>query len=210
MEKDAPILVTGAEGFIGKNLTATLKTRGYTDVLAFDVDTPKERLGEYAARSRFVLHLAGINRPQDPKEFYEGNRGFTEQLLYLLKAADNRCPVLVTSSSRRSWTTIMEDRNGGGGAGIRSRAGHRRAGLGVPPARRVWEMVPSVVQQRGGDVLPPYCPGSAHRGARPGPPAAACIYRRRSGLLCGGDGGPSGEGSNAARLLPLDGRRYMK
>lgn len=98
MEKDAPILVTGAEGFIGKNLTATLKTRGYTDVLAFDVDTPKERLREYAARSRFVFHLAGINRPQDPKEFYEGNRGFTEQLLYLLKAADNRCPVLVTSS----------------------------------------------------------------------------------------------------------------
>ena len=98
MERDAPILVTGAEGFIGKNLTATLKIRGYTDVLAFDVDTPKEKLREYAERSRFVFHLAGINRPQDPKEFYEGNRGFTEQLLYLLKTADNRCPVLVTSS----------------------------------------------------------------------------------------------------------------
>ena len=44
MEKDAPILVTGAEGFIGRNLTATLKAQGYTRVLCFDVDTPKERL----------------------------------------------------------------------------------------------------------------------------------------------------------------------
>lgn len=78
MEKDAPILVTGAEGFIGRNLTATLKAQGYTRVLCFDVDTPKERLPVYAGKARFVFHLAGINRPQDPREFYEGNRGFTE------------------------------------------------------------------------------------------------------------------------------------
>lgn len=98
MEKDAPILVTGAEGFIGRNLTATLKAQGYTRVLCFDVDTPKERLPVYAGQARFVFHLAGINRPQDPREFYEGNRGFTEQVLHLLREAGNRCPVLVTSS----------------------------------------------------------------------------------------------------------------
>ncbi len=98
MEKDAPILVTGAEGFIGRNLTATLKAQGYTRVLCFDVDKPKERLPVYAGQARFVFHLAGINRPQDPREFYEGNRGFAEQVLHLLREAGNRCPVLVTSS----------------------------------------------------------------------------------------------------------------
>lgn len=92
------LLVTGANGFIGKNLIARLRAVGGYALLAFDVDTPPERLAEYAARADFVFHLAGVNRPKDPSEFYAGNRGFTEQLLTLLERAGSKAPVLVTSS----------------------------------------------------------------------------------------------------------------
>ena len=97
-DKKTPILITGAGGFVGKNLTAALRTAGYEDLMLFDVDTPKEKLAEYAARAGFVFHLAGVNRPKDPSEFYTGNRGFTEEVLHQLALAGNKAPVLVTSS----------------------------------------------------------------------------------------------------------------
>lgn len=96
--KALPILITGANGFVGKNLTATLRAAGYTDLMLFDVDTPPEALAADTARAGFVFHLAGVNRPKDPSEFYAGNRGFTEEVLHLLRAAGNKAPVLVTSS----------------------------------------------------------------------------------------------------------------
>lgn len=98
MDLNTPILITGAGGFIGKNLVATLKTAGYTDLMLFERDDPPETLAEYAARAGFVYHLAGINRPKDPSEFYAGNAGLTETLLSLLDKAGNKAPVLVTSS----------------------------------------------------------------------------------------------------------------
>lgn len=100
MNKDAPILITGANGFIGKNLVAQLQALEYTNLLLFDLDTPKELLQTYTKTCQFVFHLAGINRPQNPNEFYTGNSGFTEHLLNLLKHAQNTCPVLVTSSTQ--------------------------------------------------------------------------------------------------------------
>ena len=98
MDKHSAILVTGAGGFVGKNLCAALRCRGYDSLLTFDIDTPKEALREYVQKAAFVFHLAGVNRPKDPGEFYAGNRGFTEELLHLLAQAGNKAPVLVTSS----------------------------------------------------------------------------------------------------------------
>lgn len=100
MQKTDAILITGARGFIGRNLTAQLQNRGYENLLLFDVDTDPALLAQYAGQAAFVFHLAGINRPTDPAEFYTGNRGFTEQLLALLQAAGNRCPIAVTSSTQ--------------------------------------------------------------------------------------------------------------
>lgn len=100
MEKNAAILITGAKGFIGKNLAVALRGLGFSDLMLFDMDTDPALLEQYAARAAFVFHLAGINRPQDPAEFYHGNCGFTERLLGLLQAAGNRCGVAVTSSTQ--------------------------------------------------------------------------------------------------------------
>ena len=92
------VLVTGANGFIGKNLRARLAAEGQYTVLPYDIDTPREKLAEYAAQADFVYHLAGVNRPKDAAEFYSGNRGFTEELLAALSGAHNPAPVLMTSS----------------------------------------------------------------------------------------------------------------
>ena len=92
------ILITGAKGFIGKNLCATLKTVPDTKIYQYDIDTEQSRLGEYTKNCNFVFHLAGVNRPKDPAEFLKGNFGFTDTLLKSLKAAGNTCPVLMTSS----------------------------------------------------------------------------------------------------------------
>lgn len=92
------ILVTGANGFVGRNLIAELNNRGYKDIYKFDIDTDKELLDEYVKNCEFVFHLAGVNRPKDEKEFMEGNFGFTSELLDLLKKHNNKSPILITSS----------------------------------------------------------------------------------------------------------------
>lgn len=92
------ILVTGAKGFVGKNLIAELKNKGYTDVFDFDIDKDKSILDEYTKDCEFVFHLAGVNRPKNENEFMEGNYGFTSVLLHLLKKNNNKSPILITSS----------------------------------------------------------------------------------------------------------------
>jgi len=92
------ILVTGANGFVGKNLIAELNNRGYNHIYKFDIDTDTTLLDEFTKNCGFVFHLAGVNRPKDEKDFMEGNFGFTSELLELLKKHNNKSSILITSS----------------------------------------------------------------------------------------------------------------
>ena len=103
------ILITGAKGFIGKNLIAELnnikegkaKTYRLTSDLTlfeFDTDTDPALLDGFSKEANFVFHLAGVNRPKDQTEFMEGNFGFTSLLLDTLKKHGNNCPVMLSSS----------------------------------------------------------------------------------------------------------------
>lgn len=102
------ILVTGANGFVGKNLCQALKcirdgkdkTRNLIieNIFEYDIDTPEEYLADYAKHANFVFNLAGVNRPKENSEFMAGNFGFADKLLASLKASNNTCPVMISSS----------------------------------------------------------------------------------------------------------------
>lgn len=92
------ILVTGSEGFIGRNLIAELRNRSFNDIFEYDKNTDPSLLDKFCIESDFIFHLAGVNRPTDQKEFMEGNYGFTSRLLDLLKKYNNKCPIMLSSS----------------------------------------------------------------------------------------------------------------
>lgn len=102
------ILVTGSNGFIGKNLVHTLenikngKDKSFpicvSEIYEYDRNNNLDDLRKYTKDCDFVVHLAGVNRPKDNKEFYDGNKGTIELLCEYLKENNNKCPVLVTSS----------------------------------------------------------------------------------------------------------------
>ena len=107
------ILVTGARGFVGRNLVENLKavrdgknrTRpglAIDTIYEYGRENSPEDLMRFCADCDFVFHLAGVNRPKDPKEFMEGNFGLASQLLDALKAAGNHCPVMLSSSIQAS------------------------------------------------------------------------------------------------------------
>lgn len=102
------ILVTGAKGFVGKNLCAALKnirdgkdrTRNIKidEIFEYDIDTEKSLLDGFCENSDFVFNLAGVNRPKETAEFMQGNFGFASELLEALKKHNNKCPVMLSSS----------------------------------------------------------------------------------------------------------------
>ena len=107
------ILVTGAKGFVGKNLCEALKnirdgkdrTRPalrIEEVFEFDIDSSPEQLNDWCREADFVFNLAGVNRPKDQSEFMEGNFGFASVLLDTLKNSENLCPVMLSSSQQAS------------------------------------------------------------------------------------------------------------
>lgn len=92
------ILVTGAEGFVGRNLAAELKNQGYEDLLLYSRKNTAADLENYTKECDFVFHLAGVNRPEKEEDFLKGNHELISELLSLLKKHGNRAPVVVTSS----------------------------------------------------------------------------------------------------------------
>ena len=92
------LLVTGAKGFVGKNLVAELKNRHCDEIYEYEKDTDSKLLDKYCEEADFVFHLAGVNRPKDQAEFMEGNAGFTSCLLDTLKKYKNTCPVMMSST----------------------------------------------------------------------------------------------------------------
>lgn len=103
------ILITGAKGFVGRNLAENLKnirdgknrTRPALpigEIYEYDLDNTERDLRRFAAKADFVFHLAGVNRPMDPKEFMEGNYAAADALLAALKQVGNTCPVMLSSS----------------------------------------------------------------------------------------------------------------
>lgn len=103
------VLVTGAKGFVGKNLVCALnnlkdgkdRTRPnikIDEVYGYDIDSNISELDEYCKNADFVFNLAGVNRPKDPEEFKKGNFGFASTLLETLKKYGNKCPVMISSS----------------------------------------------------------------------------------------------------------------
>ena len=111
------ILVTGAKGFVGKNLCAQLnnikdgKARNYgiavETVYEYDLDSTPEELDAWCAEADFVFNLAGVNRPQNQEEFMQGNFGFASTLLDTLKKHGNTCPVMLSSSQQASLTAAI-------------------------------------------------------------------------------------------------------
>lgn len=109
------ILVTGAKGFVGRNLCCQLnnikegKARCYGDlqvdeVFEYDIDSTPEQLDSWCGECDFVFNLAGVNRPKDNDEFMKGNYGFASTLLDTLKKHHNTCPVMLSSSQQASLT----------------------------------------------------------------------------------------------------------
>lgn len=92
------ILVTGSKGFMGRNLIAELRNRGYSDILEYTSSSNQDDLDNLCRQADFVYHLAGVNRPDNPADFMTGNHDLLANILNKLKKYNNKCPVLLSSS----------------------------------------------------------------------------------------------------------------
>lgn len=100
------VLITGAEGFVGKNLRVSLQSRDDVRLLCFDIQDDPASLYALLDQADFIYHLAGVNRPQNPEEFKTGNTGLTEQICSYLAANDRHVPVTITSSTQAAQDNL--------------------------------------------------------------------------------------------------------
>ena len=151
------IVVTGADGFIGRNLRVRLRERGHADVpRSYAATRPTASCAQALAGADFVFHLAGVNRPQDPAEFAAGNADFTRALCDALAAAAGAVPIVYASS------TQAELDNPYGRSKRAAEDALRRATPRAPARRchvyrlteRLRQVVPAELQLGGRDVLP--------------------------------------------------------
>ena len=160
------ILVTGAKGFVGKNLVAQLhniqdgKARWYPvgsdlKVFEYDIDSDPAELETYCKNADFVFNLAGVNRPKDQSEFMKGNFGFASTLLDTLKKYGNKCPVMLSSSIQA--TLIGRYGTGRRGTFFRLFEGNRSQGVDLQVSESFREMVPSELQFGSRNILQQYC-----------------------------------------------------
>ncbi len=98
MEKNNKIVITGSKGFVGKNLLVTLISQGYSNVVEIDRNSDDSALERAIDGAKWIFHLAGVNRPQVVEEFQEGNFGFTNKLLRLLKQKNTQASIVVSST----------------------------------------------------------------------------------------------------------------
>jgi UDP-2-acetamido-2,6-beta-L-arabino-hexul-4-ose reductase len=98
MEIKMKILITGSNGFVGKNLIERLNKDGYHDITIFDIENSLDELKEFSRDTEFIYHFAAVHRPKDNSEYYKTNAGLTETLMSFLEENGNNCPVLLTSS----------------------------------------------------------------------------------------------------------------
>src|SRR3990167_5174088 len=92
------LLITGIDGFIGRNLRVRLKESGFTDIAGLTRNSTQEELEKAVSKADFVFHLAGVNRPKDPEEFEKSNVSFTKILCRALAISKRPIPVVFTSS----------------------------------------------------------------------------------------------------------------
>ena len=163
------ILVTGAKGFVGRNLCAQLnnikngKARCYGDlkideVFEYDIDSTSEQLDAWCQKADFVFNLAGVNRPKDNDEFMKGNFGFASTLLDTLKKHHNTCPVMLSSSAQASLTGRFGNSEYGRSkkAGEDLFLGYRSQGIDLSFPEPLWQMVSSQLQQCCSYILQQY------------------------------------------------------
>lgn len=153
------ILVTGAKGFVGRNLCSQLnniktgKAKCYGDlqideVFEYDLNSTMEQLDAWCSECDFVFNLAGVNRPQNPEEFMAGNFGFASTLLDTLKKHGNKAPVMLSSSAQASLSAVSATANMGAQKGGRRSlssvwSGKRHKGSCLPVPQSLRKMVSS-------------------------------------------------------------------
>ena len=171
------ILVTGAKGFVGKNLCAALKnirdgkdrTRNIKieEIFEYDIDTEKALLDGFCEKADFVFNLAGVNRPKETAEFMQGNFGFASELLNTLKKHNNKCPVMLSSSIQATLIGRYDSDYGRSKKAGEDLFFKYSKGACVPFSESLWQMVQAELQQRRCNLLQQYRERFTHNRKRP-------------------------------------------